>query len=131
MWRTLSHLVASACLILAISVLVPSRAESASEMHLRLTRSQPAKDTLLASPPTQICLWFSQSPRLRLSSITLTGPTGKVELGPVTMSPKDSTLLITQIVPELVSGNYQIAWRTAGDDGHVIRGTLPFAVRPE
>lgn len=131
MWRTLSQLAASACLVLLISVVMPNRAESTPDMHLRLTKSQPAKDTLLASPPTQICLWFSEAPTVRLSSITLTGPTGKVELGRVTLSPKDSTLLIAQITDEIPGGNYQIAWRTASADGHVIRGTLPFAVRPE
>ncbi|MCA9764551.1 MAG: copper resistance protein CopC [Gemmatimonadetes bacterium] len=31
----------------------------------------------------------------------------------------------------MVGGDYTIAWRTASADGHVIRGTIPFSVRPE
>lgn len=131
MWRTLSQLAASACLVLLISVVMPNRAESTPEMHLRLTRSQPAKDTLLASPPSEVRLWFSESPTLPLSRVTLTGPGGNVELGNLALDPRDSTALVAKIVPELVGGNYAITWRTASADGHPIRGTLPFSVRPE
>lgn len=131
MWRTLSQLAASACLVVAITVVMPNRAESTPEMHLRLTKSQPAKDTLLASPPSDIRLWFSEPPTLGLSRVTLSGPSGKVELGKIAADPKDSTALVVKIVPELVSGNYTIGWRTASADGHPVRGTLPFSVRPE
>lgn len=131
MWRTLSQVAASACLVLLISVVMPNRAESTPELHLRLTKSQPAKDTLLASPPSEIRLWFSETPTLALSRVTLAGPGGNIELGKVTRDPDDSTLLVAKVVPELVGGNYSIAWRTASADGHAIRGTLPFSVRPE
>ncbi|HPF61443.1 MAG: copper resistance protein CopC [Gemmatimonadetes bacterium] len=130
MLRTLSHLAATAVLLVGISILTPDRAES-TDMHLRLTKSQPGKDSLLASAPTQICLWYSQEPQLRLSSVTLTGPQGAVQLGKVTQSPADSSLLVTQIEGAMVGGDYTIAWRTASADGHVIRGTIPFSVRPE
>lgn len=131
MIRTLSQLAASACLVVLIGLVVPGRAESTPEWHLHLTRSQPAKDTLLASPPTEIRLWFSQPPTVALSRITLTGPAGKAELGPITRDPKDSTLITAHIVSELPGGNYSLAWRAASADGHPIRGTFPFSIRPE
>lgn len=105
----------------------PHRASST--MHLRLTGSQPAKDTVLTAAPTQLCLWFSQKPMLRLSSVTLTGPNGPVALAKLTMEARDSAPIITQIEGAVPPGKYVVAWRTASSDGHPIRGTIPFTVR--
>jgi methionine-rich copper-binding protein CopC len=131
MLKTLSQLTATAVLILGLSLLAPGRAESSSTMHLHLTRSQPAKDTLLASAPTEIALWFSATPNARLSRITLTGPGGAVKLGPVTTSPDDSLRLSVAVESELGSGDYTVTWRTASADGHPVTGKVPFGVRPE
>ena len=100
-----------------------------STMHLRLTGSLPAKDTVLTVPPTRIVLWYSQKPQLRLSSVTLTGPRGKVALGELTMEARDSAPIVAEVEGAVPAGSYVIAWRTASSDGHPIRGTIPFTVR--
>jgi methionine-rich copper-binding protein CopC len=101
-----------------------------SEVHLRLVKSTPAKDSVLASAPTHVMLWFSQEPQTRLSSITLTGPNGAaVALGPVTQCPTENVLLFAKVEGAMGAGSYTIAWRTASSDGHVIRGEIPFRVR--
>lgn len=98
-------------------------------MHLRLTKSSPAKDTVLTVAPTQISLWYSQEPTLRLSAVTLTGPNGAVTLGAVAQDPKEKTLLTAKVEGPMPPGAYTIAWRTASSDGHPIRGEIPFRVR--
>ena len=106
----------------------PDRAESG--MHLRLVKSTPAKDSVLAAAPTHVMLWFSQEPQTRLSSITLTGPNGAtVALGPVTQCPTENVLIFAKVEGAMPAGAYTIAWRTASSDGHVIRGEVPFRVR--
>ena len=101
-----------------------------SEMHLRLVKSVPAKDSVLAAAPTHVMLWFSQEPQARLSAITLTGPNGAtVALGPVTQCPTEKELLFAKIDGAMSAGAYTIAWRTAGAEGHVIRGEVAFRVR--
>ena len=103
---------------------------SDTEMHLRLVKSVPAKDSVLATAPTHVMLWFSQEPQARLSAITLTGPNGAtVALGPVTQCPTEKELLFAKIDGAMPAGAYTIAWRTAGADGHVIRGEVAFRVR--
>ena len=103
---------------------------SASDMHLRLVRSTPAKDSVLAAAPTHVMLWFSQEPQTRLSAITMTGPDGAaVALGPVTQCPTENVLLFAKIEGAMRPGTYKIAWRTASSDGHVIRAEVPFRVR--
>lgn len=119
----------SAFAALAVAVALATPAKAAPELHLRLTGSQPAKDTVLAAAPTQICLWYSQKPQLRLSSVTLTGPNGPVALGDLTMEARDSAPIVTKIEGPVPPGKYVIAWRTASSDGHPIRGTIPFMVR--
>lgn len=99
-------------------------------MHLRLVRSTPTKDSVLAAAPTHVMLWFSQEPQTRLSSITLTGPNGAtVALGPVTQCPTENVLIFAKVEAAMPAGSYTIAWRTASADGHVIRGEIPFRVR--
>lgn len=99
-------------------------------MHLRLVKSTPAKDSVLATAPTHVMLWFSQEPQTRLSAITLKGPDGAtVALGPVTQCPTENVLLFAKIDGAMPAGAYTISWRTASSDGHVIRGEIPFRVR--
>lgn len=95
--------------------------------HLKLLRSAPAEGALLTAPPAEIRLWFNQDPLLPMSAMTLSGPSGEVKLGPVRGGP-DRSLVAT--VPRLDRGSYRLDWRTAGDDGHVIRGRVTFEVRP-
>ena len=105
-------------------------AEPVAELHLRLVKSTPAKDSILAAAPTHVMLWFSQEPQTRLSSITLTGPNGTtVALGPLTQCPTEKELLFAKIDGAVPAGAYTITWRTASSDGHVIRGEVAFRVR--
>ncbi len=131
MLKTLSQLAATAAVILAITLVVPDQAESTPLRHLHLTRSQPAKDTLMASPPAEVALWFSATPTKRLSRITMSGPDGAVKLGPVTANPKDSLQLTATVEGNMPSGDYTITWRTASADGHPVTGKISFGVRPE
>jgi methionine-rich copper-binding protein CopC len=100
-----------------------------SEMHLRLTASSPAKDTVLTAAPTRLVLTYSQEPQVRLSSITLTGPAGAVALSPVVADSADKNKLVARVTGAMAPGAYTIAWRTASSDGHPIRGEIPFSIR--
>jgi methionine-rich copper-binding protein CopC len=95
--------------------------------HLKLTRSAPAAGSTLTSPPARLQLWFSQEPLLPLSGITLTGPRGAVKLGRLAAAGERS--LVVSIEARLEPGAYRIAWKTAGDDGHVLQGTVDFSVK--
>jgi methionine-rich copper-binding protein CopC len=119
--------------LLAAVVGVPLAARpyrSEADLHLRLVKSVPAKDSVLAEPPTHVMLWFSQEPQTRLSAITLRGPGGvTVAMGPVTQCPTEKELLFAKVDGPMPAGAYTVAWRTASSDGHVIRGEVAFRVR--
>ena len=96
--------------------------------HNQLTRSSPAKESTVASP-VEIRLWFREKSEPALSSITLarSSDTSKVALAKVAST--DDPHSIKAVLPAaLAPGGYLVSWRTAGDDGHVIRGSFPFTV---
>lgn len=113
--------------VVALVVAVATLADAAVATHLKLTRSVPAADAELADSPADIRLWFSQSPELAVSRITLHGPDGAVELGKVERVP-DEDVLFAVVPGVLVAGKYEVSWRTSSGDGHPIRGEFGFSV---
>ena len=95
--------------------------------HLKLTKSSPVEGATLASPPRQLQLWFNEEPLLPLTSVTLTGPNGAVKIDPPRAAVERS--LTVAIGATLPPGAYRIAWKAAGDDGHVVLGTVDFTVK--
>jgi methionine-rich copper-binding protein CopC len=112
--------------LLAVGTMTPRQAASA--MHLRLTASNPAADTVLTTSPALIQLWYSDVPQLKLSRVALKGPTGAVKLGALKQDSKNPKLLTAVVPTPLATGRYQIDWRTASADGHAIKGTISFRV---
>ena len=95
--------------------------------HVKLTRSSPQANAALDSSPAKLQLWFNQEPLLLMSAITLTGPAGAIKLDAPRAGGERS--LVVAVGTTLEPGAYRIAWKTAGDDGHVISGTVDFSVK--
>ena len=110
-----------------IAVLLVAVLPVALSAHLRLTRSSPTEGSTVSISPKQLQLWFSEEPLLPLSSITLTGPKGSVKVDPPRAADEHS--LTVGIGNALTPGTYRIAWKAAGDDGHVVTGTVDFTVK--
>lgn len=119
--------------VLALAILATGAASpgDGARRHTRLTKSVPAKDTVLAASPPSIDLWFSEPVELGASRIRLTAGERAVALGPVTRDDdvKDAPLSAKVPAP-LAPGEYMVSWSTASKDGHVVKGTFAFTVRP-
>jgi methionine-rich copper-binding protein CopC len=94
--------------------------------HLAVRKSLPEKGATLTTSPSSVQVWFTQEPEMEKSGLTLTGPQGAVTLGSVTAGPERS--LVASVSGKLTAGAYTLTWKTAGDDGHVLTGTIPFSV---
>lgn len=116
-------------LLLSVAVLIGG-AGAVAAMHNHLVKSTPSKDEELAAPPALIRLWFAEKPEVRYTSITLlTADSAKIATSPVRAT--DDTLSVAvDLMTKLAPGNYLVSWRTAGADGHAVRGTFPFKVEP-
>jgi methionine-rich copper-binding protein CopC len=97
--------------------------------HLKLMRSAPAADAVLESSPDVLQLWFSEEPLLPLSGMTLTGPRGPIKLEPLRAGSERS--LVAKVGTTLEPGAYRVDWKAAGDDGHVMSGTVSFSIKPK
>lgn len=115
-------------LLIAVLAVAATAMISSGDRHLHLTKSQPVKDTTLAAAPTEIRLWFNQVPQRAVSRIGLTGPSGEVAVGELEFADEDMSFKAA-VSGQLAPGPYTVAWRTAGDDGHAMRGEYGFVIR--
>jgi len=95
--------------------------------HTKLEKSEPAAGATLTQAPKQIQLWFNEKIDPAVSKLDLTSASGKVALsGMHVMSGKELMAAVSGAVP---AGTYTVAWQTAGDDGHVVKGDFTFTVK--
>ena len=94
--------------------------------HLRVQKSMPEADAILAASPDHIQVWFSQAPDPAISRLTLEGADGEIAVGETTIH--DDKSLKAMLPSTLARGDYTVKWRTAGDDGHTQRGDFAFTV---
>jgi methionine-rich copper-binding protein CopC len=93
--------------------------------HAALKSSLPAEGS--AGPaPSQLMLEFSHP--VRLTSLVITGDRGPVA---VMALPKSSAARVELPAPRLAPGDYELAWRAVGSDGHVMSGHVRFKVQAD
>jgi len=79
--------------------------------------------------PSRIRLVFTEVPELALSTIRLVTPSlDTVTLTGLSRDSLDMHALVGETPGTTEAGAYQIIWRTAGSDGHVSKGIIPFSV---
>lgn len=98
-------------------------------MHLRLIKSEPAKDEVVAAPSV-IRLWFSLAPELAVTTVRVTGATGKsVALSAVRRAGAAGAPVEADVTEALAPGRYTVSWKTSSRDGHPMKGDFSFTVR--
>lgn len=98
-----------------------------AQAHTKLQKSDPVDGATLTTPPVMVQLFFNEKPDLKVSKVTLTGPSGNVELGVAhSMGEKD---IMAGIKGTVGNGKYTVSWQTAGKDGHVLKGSFSFTVQ--
>jgi copper transport protein len=117
------HFLLLAVLLYCAWVVTPAHA------HALLLRSNPAPNAVLAQPPAQVELFFSETVEPSLSTISVFDSSGKaVDLGDVRVDPNDPTRM-TVSVGSLTNGVYTVAWKAiSATDGHLTSGSFPFAI---
>lgn len=125
LWRLVYRWAAVAVALAALLALTLQPAFA----HANLVRSEPVAGSVLEQAPSQVQLWFSEAPELKLSDVRLLDGSGKVvSREPVRAVPGDPLSLVLPL-PELPPGVYTIVWRvTSTVDGHTTSGTVPFSV---
>ena len=101
-------------------------------LHADYARSEPAADAVLATPPTQVKVWFTQELFRREGEnwLRVTAPDGsRVEVGDAVVDDNDRHLLTVALAEGLGEGSYRVEWRAlSADDGHPKESEFSFSV---
>lgn len=92
----------------------------------------PAELSVIAEPPEEIAIRFSERVEPSASSMKLFSPEGKELLLPAVVDPMDSHRLVSPVatlLPERFEGIYTVSWQVvSSDDGHFTKGAFQFAI---
>ena len=112
-----------AALLLCVGASLP--AAPAAFAHDQLISSSPAPDERLDKTPASITLAFS-SPLLALGhEVRVVDDNAKNWVSGAAVLSRET---LTQALPELPDGGYQVSWRVVSADGHPISGSYGFRV---
>lgn len=107
-----------------------TRIGAAALRHTRLLRSIPGKDSVIASSPATIQLWFSEKIELGLSRVRIEGAGKTVALSPLTQNASVAGAPVVGRVPApLADGTYTVHWTAASGDGHAVKGSFGFTIK--
>lgn len=114
--------------LLAFGALLPRPAAA----HTGLERSVPARGDTVRGEVREVRLVFTRRAERRFTGVELAGPGGAVVPGAeaAEVEGSDGREFVIPLAAPLAPGAYTARWRTAGRDGHVIRGSFAFTVAP-
>jgi methionine-rich copper-binding protein CopC len=108
---------------------VPALASGAIMRHLKLVRSSPTANAVLAASPEKITIELSEAVELTGAKLSLAKEGGApVALGALRREPTAAKVLRADVPSTLANGGYVVSWRTMSKDGHVVKGTFAFRV---
>ena len=102
-------------------------AAAAAAAHSRPETTSPANGDVVATAPQAITISFDKPMRVTLIELTNAGGDTFAlertdEMAPVTR--------FEATPPALPAGSYTVRWRGLSEDGHAMKGTFSFEVRP-
>ena len=101
---------------------------SPASAHAVVTSSTPTDGQILATPPQEVQITFSESVSSDLGGLTVLNSAGeRVDNDNSTMG-TGGVVLSTTVQPDLADGTYVMNYRVVSSDGHPINGAIVFGV---
>jgi methionine-rich copper-binding protein CopC len=100
---------------------------SASMFHVELTASRPARNAS-GPAPTAVTLTFSEPVKVAVSRIAILNVDSALVEKIVIKEKKDAATFGGPVTKSLAPGKYLVSWGTVSDDGHAVKGVIPFTV---
>ncbi len=115
-------------LVAILATLVVAVVPPVALAHATLVRSDPADNAILAEPPREVRLWFSETISPQFSGAQILDVTGRtVVVNNVRVEPAENLMILA--LPDLPFGLYSVRWRVLSEaDGHFTQGLLVFGV---
>jgi methionine-rich copper-binding protein CopC len=99
----------------------------ATLFHAALKSSIPSRGAAIPSP-AMVSLTFSEAVTTNLTTIAIVKPDSSVVETLVLKHGVPMATITAPVTHVLAAGRYMVRWNTASDDGHVVRGMIPFSV---
>lgn len=114
---------------IGLTLFLPSLV-SAQPTHAILLTSNPAKDAILRTPPTQVQMTFSEDLNPALSTVqVVNAERQRADAGDPHINPGNTREMDVSLKGNLQPDVYIVVWRTdSADDGHVLLGSFLFTV---
>lgn len=97
--------------------------------HAAFQRSDPAPNSILATSPAQITVWFTEPLEMEYSSATLYDQRGNGVPGATSGPGPNAFSLTIPVASPLPNGTYSVAWQTlSAADGHTAESYFAFTV---
>lgn len=116
----------------ALAGLLLSLSPSIAVAHAKLVSADPAQDATLAASPARVHLVFSEPVDLQFSTVAITGgDTKAVATGALSHGEKNEPKAVdVPVTAALAPGKYKVEWRMLSADGHKIKGSYDFTIKP-
>jgi hypothetical protein len=98
-----------------------------SLFHTALKSSIPARGAAVTSPK-MVSLTFTEAVNVNLTTIAIVKPDSSVVETLVVKHGVPAATVSAPVLKPIAAGRYLVRWKTAADDGHVVRGTIVFTV---
>jgi copper transport protein len=116
-------------LVVGILGVVLSGVRSAAHAHANLARSSPPANDVLALPPPEIRLWFTEPLEPAVSHFTLRNRNGDTVDTPASQPDANDPYQLFMQPGPLPDGLYTVVWRVVSSaDGHQTNGSFSFIV---
>jgi copper resistance protein C len=105
-------------------------APGAAYAHVQLDHANPTVGSTVASAPTELVLWFTETLEPAFSSVEVHDAKGVAfQAGKAIIDPKQRTQIRVPL-KTLPPGTYKVIWRVLSVDTHRSRGDFTFHVGP-
>ena len=97
--------------------------------HAFPDHSEPAVGSVVATPPAEIRIWFTEKLEPSFSRVEVLDAAGaRVDRGDAGIDAQDKTLLRVALKP-LAAGTYKVVWHVVSVDTHATQGDFAFTVK--
>lgn len=97
--------------------------------HPALVGSTPKDGDVLATPPGELRLRFSEPIEPAFTHVELVNAAGIELKGRLLEVTQNDPSSVAMALPALTAGTYRARWSAAGRDGHRVKGEFSFAVK--
>jgi copper transport protein len=102
---------------------------SVSSAHAYIIKSTPFENEILKTSPQRVSIQFDESIQPVFNSLQVFDSNGnQIDQKNSHINPKNSSILDADLKKHLPNGTYRIQWKVVSNDGHPVKGVIPFQI---